>query len=188
MNQNQSHYHRDVPGQYPSPPQRPSKKLPWWAWVLIGVFGLPTLLIGGCSALVVAGGLANEAADPAPVTSSSSPEVPVETYDPGIQTPPTEAKPTEAPKPPKPAEQAPSYLPEDGTLLVGKDVKPGTYQTRVIEGDFISSCYWARLDKSDEIIDNDIKTTVGARMTLTVRASDYALEVNCYGAVWKRVR
>lgn len=77
----------------------------------------------------------------------------------------------------------PSYLPEDGTLLVGKDVKPGTYQTRATGG----SCYWSRLDRDDEIIDNGLSTTPGAKMTVRVRATDYALEVRCGGATWKKV-
>lgn len=189
MNGN-SHYDPRNPGQYPPPPAPlPAKKrMPWWAWALVIVFGLPTLLIGGLMALYVAGDAAQNAADPAPVFSTSAPEAPTSTYDPGIQTPPTQNPATEVPSLPPATEATPSYLPEDGTLLVGQDVKPGTYQTRVTEGAVISSCYWARLDRNDEIIDNDIKTTVGARMTLTIRKSDYAVEINCYGAVWKRVR
>lgn len=84
----------------------------------------------------------------------------------------------------------PSYLPEDGTLLVGKDVKPGTYQTRVTESYGIASCYWARLrslDGSRNIIDNGLGQTVGALMTLQVRSSDYAVEIRCNGATWKKV-
>jgi hypothetical protein len=93
-----SHYDPRNPGQYPSPPNQlpPKKTMPWWAWLLVGVFGVPALLIGGCTA-ILGGSLAAETAkdDPTPVISTQTPEVPVETYDPGIQTPPT----TEAPKP-----------------------------------------------------------------------------------------
>lgn len=177
----QPHYHPN-PSYRPDLTPPPKRRVPWWAWILVGVFGLPALAVGGCTAIVAAGSLATEAADKAPVISTAAPEVPTSTYDPGIQTPPAEA-----PRPPKPVEQAPSYVPEDGTALVGKDVKPGTYQTRVVEGEFLSSCYWARLDRNGEILDNAISTSVGARMTVTVRKTDYALEVNCYGAVWKRV-
>lgn len=185
---NQSHYHPSQPGQYPAPqpPTPPRRRMPAWAWVLVILFGAPAVLVGGIIAIGVGAGLAGSVADdPTPVISTQTPEAPVETYDPGIQTPPTETKPT--PQPTKPVEKVPSFLPEDGTLLVGKDVKPGTYQTRVVEGEFLSSCYWARLDASGEIIDNQISTTVGARMTLKIRATDDAVEINCYGAVWKRV-
>ena len=180
-------YGSHQPGPYPAPPTPPRpapKRMPRWGKVLLWVAAVPVALIGGCTAIVAGSGLAQQAADNAPVISTAEP-----TYDPGIQTPPTESPaPKATPRAPKPVEQAPAYVPEDGTLLVGKDVKPGTYQTRVVEGDIISSCYWARLDANDEILDNDLKTTVGARMTVTVRASDYALEINCSGAVWKRVR
>ena len=177
-------YGSGQPGPYtpPQQPQQPAPKkgMPTWAKVVIAVCAIPTLGIGACSALVLGGGAAQEAADDkAPVVSTPA------------AAPTTDAPPaakTAAPKPPKPVEEAPSMLPEDGTLLVGKDVKPGTYQTRVLDNEVMPSCYWARLTESGEIIDNDIKITANAVMTVTVRASDYSLEVNCYGAQWKRVR
>ena len=84
---NQSHYNRNVPGQYtpPKPPLPPVKKMPWWAWVLVGVFGIPSLILGVAAAFV--GGTSS--GDLAPAISS--PSAPVDTYDPGIQTPPTKA-------------------------------------------------------------------------------------------------
>jgi hypothetical protein len=172
-----SHYDPSRPGQYPAPrylPPAPRKRMPLWAKIVAGVVAVPVVLIGGATALLVAGGAAETTG------RAISP-----TYDPGINTP--ETKPAKSPKPTK---QAPSLLPQDGVLLVGKDVKPGTYQTRVIS-DVISSCYWARLSDVDgsmaSIIDNDLKTTVGAVMTLRVKSSDYAIEINCDGATWKRV-
>jgi hypothetical protein len=134
--------------------------------------------------MVAGSGLAQEAGDARPMISTDSP-----TYDPGINTP--ETKPTRTPKVPKPVEEVPSFLPQDGTLLVGKDVKPGTYQTKVPADSAVASCYWARLSDVDgnlsSIIDNDMKMTAGAVMTLRVRSSDYAVEINCNGATWKRV-
>jgi len=174
-----SHYHPSQPGQYPAPTPPPAKKkMPTWAKIT-AAFALPLFAIGGCTGAMLAGsGPAQQAADSAPVIS---------------QTPPTASStPTAtAPVKPKPVEQAPPRVPEDGTLLVGKDVAPGTYQTRIPAKKFISSCYWARLrdtdDSIDSIIDNDLKTSAGALMTLKVRATDYAVEVNCGGAQWTRV-
>lgn len=83
-----SHYHPSQPGQYRAPTQPPSppkRRVPVWAWVLVAVLALPALLIGGCTAVLAAGSLATEAADKAPVISTQTP-----TYDPGIQTPPTQ--------------------------------------------------------------------------------------------------
>lgn len=174
------------PGPYPSPtppPAPPKKKLPLWA-KLVGGGGALLILGGSCMAIAAQPDLAMPAGTTrqAGPTPSSAP-----TYDPGIQTPPT----TQAPPAPKPVEEAPPRVPGDGTLLVGKDVLPGTYQTRVIEGEYISSCYWSRLrdtdDSIDSIIDNDLKTTAGALMTLKIRATDYAVEINCDGATWTRV-
>lgn len=178
-----SHYHPSQPGQYPTPTYQPTpKRMPTWAKVTAVLVGVPVLVAGGCTAVFVAGTAGQiKADDPAPVISSESP-TPIT-----ITTTTPKSAPTTS-STPKPAEQVPSYLPEDGTLLVGKDVKPGTYQTRVLDDDLIPSCYWARLDASGDIIDNDINLTVGARMTLKVRASDDAIEINCNGAVWKRVK
>lgn len=171
------------PGPYTTPPppapQRPNK-MPRWVKALLIIVAVPVVAVGGCTAMVAGFGLANEAADKAPVASGTS------TYDPGINTPPTAGKSTR-----KPVEEAPPTVPSDGTLLVGKDVKAGTYQTRVPAGD-VPSCYWARLRDLDgdvhSITDNDIKMTVGALVTLRVRSTDYAVEINCHGATWTRVK
>lgn len=173
-------YGGPTPGPYtpPTPPPPAPKKMPRWAKIVAVVVAVPVVLVGGCTAIVAGSGLANQAADPRPVPGSN-------TYDPGINTP--EAKPSKAPKP---VEEAPTLLPTDGTLLVGKDVKPGTYQTRVTD-DEVPSCYWARLANLDgalgSIIDNDITITANALVTLRVRSTDYAVEINCDGAVWTRV-
>lgn len=96
-----------------------------------------------------------------------------------------------APVKPKPVEQAPSRMPEDGTLLVGKDVTPGMYQTRVVADDYMPLCYWARLKSVDgdldSIIDNNSVMNAGALVTLQIKATDYAVEINCSGAKWTRI-
>ena len=88
-----SHYDPRQPGQYPAPHYIPPapKKMPLWAKLIIGLVGVPMLLIGGCTAIVLAGGAA-EVADDEPVIT--------ETYDPGINTP--ETKPTETTAQPAP--------------------------------------------------------------------------------------
>jgi hypothetical protein len=92
MTYGNSHYDPRNQGQYPAPkpPLPPKKNLPWWAWVLIVFVGIPTTLIGAAAGLAGGSGLAEQAgADKAPVISTVQPTAPVDTYDPGIQTPPT---------------------------------------------------------------------------------------------------
>jgi hypothetical protein len=185
-----SHYAPTQPGQYPAPkpPLPPVRRMPWWAWALVILVGIPATIGGAATALIGGAGMAEQAGDRAPVISTAQPTAPVDTYDPGIQTPPT--KPA-APSPKVTHKPAPRTLvPEDGMLLVGKDVKPGTYQTRVLAGP-IPSCYWARLKDVDDslrsIIKNDLVTVAGALVTLRIRPTDYAVTIQCAGATWVRV-
>ncbi len=67
----------------------------------------------------------------------------------------------------------------DGTYIVGEDVQPGTYKSS--GGDL---CYWARLDRSDEIIANDV--TQGGSSVVTIRASDAQIKVSGCGTFRKR--
>ena len=54
-----------------------------------------------------------------------------------------------------------------GTLVVGKDIKPGTY---ISKGNSAGGgCYWERLDKAGNIIDNGLPVGQGV---VKVRASD----------------
>ncbi|QAY60629.1 S-layer homology domain-containing protein [Microbacterium protaetiae] len=70
-----------------------------------------------------------------------------------------------------------------GTLLVGPDIRPGTYTSTNPD-----SCYWARLSNFtgvfDAIIANDISTTVGASMVVTVLNSDHGFVTEGCGT-WK---
>lgn len=60
-----------------------------------------------------------------------------------------------------------------GTLLVGKDIAPGTYQ-----GTATGYCYVARMGKGEsDIIDNDLYQP-GDKVTLTVKATDYAVKID----------
>lgn len=113
--------------------------------------------------------LAHNAADKAPVESTRP------SAEPGPKVP---AKPVEA---------APQLVPHDGTLFVGKDVRPGTY-IATVPADSLG-CYTARLKDTDDDIDSIISNHIGepgAQTVLTVKATDYAIEVRCDGAKWTR--
>jgi len=110
-----SHYDTRNPGQYPAPkpPLPPVRKMPWWAWALVILVGIPATIGGAATALIGGAGMAEQAGDDrTPVISTVKPSAPVDTYDPGIQTPPTKAAPspkvTHKPAPPitKAQEQA----------------------------------------------------------------------------------
>lgn len=69
-----------------------------------------------------------------------------------------------------------------GDYLVGTgtgQVPPGTYVATDVEG-----CYWERLDAAGNIIDNNF-INAAPRAEFTVRASDYALNINGCGG-WMR--
>ncbi len=65
-------------------------------------------------------------------------------------------------------------------------MQPGTYKSS--GGDLKSSggdlCYWARLDRSDEIIANDV--TQGGSSVVTIRASDAQIKVSGCGTFRRR--
>ena len=91
-----SHYHPNTPGQYPAPqyiPPAPKKKIPLWAKLIIGIVGVPMILVGAISAVVGAGTAAET------VSTATSP-----TYDPGINTPEAVPSPKVTHKPAPPAE------------------------------------------------------------------------------------
>ena len=71
---------------------------------------------------------------------------------------------------------APAEAFGDGTFIVGKDVQPGTYQASGTGND----CYWARLDKTGGIIDNDFGTVA------TIQDGDFTFKSNRCGS-WTKV-
>ena len=87
---NQSHYSPNVPGQYtppPAPAPAPHKqKMPLWAKLVLIFVGGPLIVVGAVGAMLGGSGAAQ-------VTSSTRPAATTSTYDPGIQTPATKAKP-----------------------------------------------------------------------------------------------
>lgn len=75
---------------------------------------------------------------------------------------------------------------DEGVLLVPTEVKPGTYRATVPAG---GHCYWARLKGTsgsfDEIIANG-NGGPGSKVTVTVKASDKALEQHGCGT-WTKI-
>lgn len=172
-------YDPNTPGPYTAPPQPPAPKRRRISRVVLAVVAICTLGIIGvvsCTAAMFNGaiGAATNAADPAPVIM------------------PTKSKPlgTATPTTRKPVEKAPTNnLPRDGVLLVGPDLKPGTYQATCPE-DSIVGCYWARLKDTDGELESVLANNVvgvGGTITLRVKATDYAVEIRG-GATWKRAK
>ncbi|MFF6982457.1 hypothetical protein ACFZAV_33395 [Streptomyces sp. NPDC008343] len=94
-------------------------------------------------------------------------------------TPTTTAPEEESPTPSetKTPEDSINQIPGDGTYVVGKDIRPGTYRTEGPEDTAIPNCYWARLSGTsgefNEIIANG--NTAGPT-TVTISASDKAFQ------------
>ncbi|MFG3710847.1 hypothetical protein [Micromonospora sp. NPDC047730] len=61
---------------------------------------------------------------------------------------------------------------EEGSFEVGKEVKPGTYQTtaHLIDGK-VTDCYWERTGSNGRIIANDFITAT-TKVRVTIRSSD----------------
>lgn len=185
-NQTPNYGYGQQPGPYgvPPTPPRPPKKNHTGAKIFAALAFCAVLTVGGCMAVV-----ANTARE---VGESLPNVVPVETATPTVK---GSGDQTITPKPsPRTKEAVPSFLPEDGTLLVGEDVKPGTYRATAPEmapGMGTANCYWARLRSTDgglgAIIVNNLVTTVGGKVTLTIKATDQAVEIRGCGA-WKRIR
>jgi hypothetical protein len=81
-------------------------------------------------------------------------------------------------KPPGPA----VGIADDGTWLVGTDVKPGTYRSSA-EGD----CYWARLKNTNGDLDSIIANGNGGNQVVTIKSTDKAFESSNGCAPWTKV-
>ncbi|MEV5823360.1 hypothetical protein ACFYMB_18700 [Micromonospora haikouensis] len=66
----------------------------------------------------------------------------------------------------------------DGTYRVGKDIKPGSYVARDVDG-----CYWERQNRNGETIDNYF-TNGAKRIQVTIRSSDYGFHTEGCGT-WR---
>jgi len=138
--------------------QPPPKKRRTWLWI-----------VGILVVLIVIGSFASRG-------GTSTGTSPAATNAPSGNTPaatqPLSATLTPTPKP------APTFAHfGDGTYMVGKDIQPGTYRTRVGS----PGCYYARLKgfsgSVDDIIAND---TTDAPAVVTIKASDKGfMSQNC---------
>lgn len=177
-----------VPGQAPAPDTEPAQKKTWWkARPVIGGAGL---LLGLTIGAAAGGGDTNT-----PAAASSTPTVTVSAPASDGQAPApavTVTAPAPAPKtvqvpgpvktvtapPPGPA----VAIAEDGTWLVGKDIKPGTYRSTSDD-----TCYWARLKDTDGDLDSILANSNGGNQVVTIKKSDNAFEsARC--APWTKVR
>jgi hypothetical protein len=155
-----NYYNRPGPYTPPAPTPRPKPRRRW---------ALPVIAFGtGCTVLLVAALVAPNSATI--VDDNGNSVIPAPTR-----------KHTTAPKATtKPKEVAPvvgSTIPGDGTWVIGKDIKRGTYQTA--GGD---RCYWARLSglsgELSDVITNNISN--GPQM-VTLGAGDVAFEASRCG-------
>ena len=71
-------------------------------------------------------------------------------------------------------------LVSDGSHVVGKDMKPGTWHT--VRKGLIKDCYWERTSGSGNIIDNHFGNST--RMTVTVRSGEIFKTEDC--GSWKK--
>lgn len=72
----------------------------------------------------------------------------------------------------------------DGDYYVGKksgEIRPGTYRT--MEGVTSGSCYWSRLRKNGDIIDNDLIERAPGGVRITVSKTDYRVTMKRCG-IW----
>ncbi|MEU1969392.1 hypothetical protein ABZ541_29055 [Micromonospora sediminicola] len=65
-----------------------------------------------------------------------------------------------------------------GTYRVGKDIRPGTYVARDVQG-----CYWERQNRNGETIDNYF-VNGAKRVQVTIRSSDYGFSTSGCGT-WR---
>jgi hypothetical protein len=85
----------------------------------------------------------------------------------------------------KTPEDSVNEIPGDGTYVVGKDIKPGTYRTEGPEDTAIPNCYWARLSGTSGEFNEIIANGNTAPTTVTISASDNAFQTTgC--KTWKR--
>jgi hypothetical protein len=154
---------RQIPVTRPQPPRQGLSGL---AWVLIA-----TALVVGCVGGVVATSLARNAANNAGGGSTTSPGANAAG---DVNVDPT-TRPPDA-----------NTISDNGILIVGKDIKPGTYSTTVPAD---SLCYWSRLSATDGSIDSIIANDLaqpGSKVTVTIKPTDKAFKTDGCGT-WHKV-
>ncbi|MFD3696438.1 hypothetical protein ACFWUZ_09780 [Streptomyces sp. NPDC058646] len=150
-------------GQVPAPPPAAPSRPGWKRLLTHGAAGLVGLLLGmgiGASG----SGTAPEAEGPAPPVRSAASTV-------------TAAASAAPAGRPSSAEAPRTEIAGDGTFLVGRDVRPGTYRTAGPQDDAFPNCYWARLRNTSgdlaAIIAND---NAQGQAVVTIAAGDRAFD------------
>ena len=184
---------------YPQPPlPKPKRKVP--GWLKASGVGFGTFILG--VAIGSSGGSSptsgtstpgptvtvsqptqaaptvtvSQPAQAAPTVTVTQPAKPGPTVTKTVQVP--GAKVTVTAQPPAPA----AAIAEDGTWLVGADVKPGTYRSSS-SGD----CYWARLRNTNGDLDSIIANGNGGNQVVTIKRTDKAFESANGCAPWTKV-
>jgi hypothetical protein len=148
-----------------------------WLWIA----GLLVAFLAGMGVVIVVGGDNNDskskAVQAAPTrTVTARPESTLTVTATATATVATKTTVTAKPPAPKAA------ITEDGTYLVGKDIKPGTYRAHADD-----LCYWARLSGTSGDFDDIIADGEGpGQLTVTIKSSDKALETDGCGD-WVRL-
>jgi len=176
--------------QPPAPPHpQPKTKGSAW-WKSRPAIGGAALFLG-----LVIGAASSNGSTNSTASAGSTPTVTVSVPAEGGQAPGPTVTVT-APAPPAKTVQVPgpvktvtapppgpvAAIPEDGTWLVGTDIKPGTYRSSS-DGD----CYWARLKNTSGDFEAILANGNGGNQVVTIKTSDKAFEsARC--APWTKVR
>ncbi|HYT37625.1 MAG TPA: hypothetical protein VEL49_10655 [Ktedonobacteraceae bacterium] len=149
------------PGQYqpmiPPPPPPPKKSRR--GWVIAGIVIGALILCG-----VISNGIPKSSTTDSTTTATTTQQS--QATDTPQSTPTSQSQPT-------PTTDTHPHFNGDGTFEVGKDIRPGTYRTRVAS----PGCYYARLSgfsgTTDDIIANDNTDTPAI---ITIAATDMGFQ------------
>jgi hypothetical protein len=168
------------------PPKPPGQGATWWK--SRPAIGAATLVLG------ILIGSAGGSGQSDTATASSTPTVTVSVPADGqapapavtVTAPAPAAKTVQVPGPARTVTAAPPgpkvAIEEDGTWLVGTDIKPGTYRSSS-DGD----CYWARLKNTSGDFEAILTNGNGGNQVVTVKKTDKAFEsTRC--APWTKVQ
>ena len=183
------------PGQPAQPPQQPGPQQPqevWWKSRAI-IAGAALLVGAAFGGLLAGGGADSTATANSAASGKAAPTVTVSVPADGpapaevtVTAPAPAAKTVQVPGPVKTVTAPPpgpvAAIPEDGTWLVGTDIKPGTYRSSSDD-----SCYWARLKNTNGDLDAILANGNGGNQVVTVKKTDKAFEsAGC--APWTKVK
>lgn len=115
------------------------------------------------------------------LASSSTPEAgPVQTLP--TLAPSTQGHVTPGQKKVAPKPKVTTFMPQDGTYLVGENIAPGTYRNGNEP-----SCVWSRLKGTSGDFDDIITTGIGPNQVVTISKTDRAFQVSGCGG-WVLVK